>query len=602
MYTLKKLFAILTPRERKRGLFLLALVIGMALLEAAGVASILPFLAVLGNPGFLNHNSVLHTLYSYAQFLGVKTPDSFLVVLGLGAFAFIIMSAAYRAFTHHAINRYIQMRQHSIGLRLLEAYLRHPYAFFLNRHSGEMSKTILSEVSNVIGNVFQPIFNMAAYALVLITITTLLFLTSPRLAIMVLGILGGVYALVFFILKHKLIYLGYTLISANKKRFMITAEIFGGIKFIKLLGYEQTYLNLFAKPSQQFAATQATYQTIKQVPNFIIEAIIFGAILLLTIILMMNAGGLDSQALGQILPILGLYAFAAYRMKPAVQAIYQGIASLRYGKGAVDNLYADLYPDYSLAELTTTKSMPIKAKSSISLKHLSYSYPGADKPSLVDLNLEIPVGSSVGLVGSTGAGKTTLVDVLLGLLRPTQGTITVDDVPIADENLRAWQQSLGYVPQEIFLTDTTIAENIAFGIPNNQINQDQVELCARMAQVHDFILQDLPAQYQTLVGERGVRLSGGQRQRIGIARALYHNPEVLVLDEATSALDTITEQAVMNAIDALAHQKTIIIITHRLSTVKNCNQIVLMEHGVIKAKGSYNQLEQNNDQFKFMTM
>lgn len=207
----------------------------------------------------------------------------------------------------------------------------------------------------------------------------------------------------------------------------------------------------------------------------------------------------------------------------------------------------------------------------------------------------------MGLVGSTGAGKTTLVDVLLGLLRPTQGAITVDGVPVLDAQLRAWQQSLGYVPQEIFLTDTSIAENIALGISKAQIDQAQVERCARMAQVHDFIVHDLPAGYETLVGERGVRLSGGQRQRIGIARALYHNPEVLVFDEATSALDTVTEQAVMDAIDALAHQKTIILIAHRLTTVKNCDQIVLLEQGTIKAKGTLNELTESNAQFKLMT-
>jgi len=284
-----------------------------------------------------------------------------------------------------------------------------------------------------------------------------------------------------------------------------------------------------------------------------------------------------------------------------VHNIYQGFASLRYGQAAVDSLYADLHPaDNTPAQLPKTAPAPLKAKHSISLDHLSYAYPKATKPALIDLNLEIPVGSAVGLVGSTGAGKTTLVDVVLGLLRPTQGTITVDSVPVTEEQLRAWQQSLGYVPQEIFLTDTTIAENIALGIPKDQIDYDQVERCARMAQVHDFIVQELPAQYQTLVGERGVRLSGGQRQRIGIARALYHNPEVLVFDEATSALDTVTEQAVMDAIDALAHQKTIILIAHRLSTVKNCDQIVLLEGGGIKAKGTYSELTENNLEFKLM--
>ena len=540
-------------------------------------------------------------LYTYAQAFGIRTLYDFFITLGLGVFAFIIITAVYRTLTYYAMNRYIEMCRHSISTRLLETYLRQPYTFFLDRHSGDMSKNILSEVDQIIGSIFHPAYNMVANSLVLIAITVLLLLVDPWLALLAAGLLGGLYALVFLGLKHKLTRLGGIRVVANKERFMAAGEVFGGIKDIKLLGREQSYLSRFEIPSHQFAATQASHATLYQVPNFLIEAIIFGAILLLTVTLMMGAGGLGSQALGQILPILGLYALAAYRMKPAVQNIYQGFASLRYGQAAIDSLYADLHPDNAPAPLpTTTSPAPLKAKHSIALQHLGYTYPKAAKPALIDLNLEIPVGAAVGLVGSTGAGKTTLVDMLLGLLRPTQGAITVDGVPVLDAQLRAWQQSLGYVPQEIFLTDTTIAENIALGIPKAQISQTQVERCARMAQVHDFIVHDLPAQYETLVGERGVRLSGGQRQRIGIARALYHNPEVLVFDEATSALDTVTEQAVMDAIDALAHQKTIILIAHRLSTVKNCDQIVLLEQGGIKAKGTFSTLMESNAQFKLM--
>jgi ABC-type multidrug transport system fused ATPase/permease subunit len=273
---------------------------------------------------------------------------------------------------------------------------------------------------------------------------------------------------------------------------------------------------------------------------------------------------------------------------------------LRFGEVVINSIYADLQLDNAPAKLPTTALIPLEVKQSIALQHLSYTYPNAEKPALTDLNLEIPVGSTLGLVGSTGAGKTTLVDVILGLLPPTKGKIMIDGVPVLNEQLPAWQQSLGYVPQEIFLTDTTIAENIALGIPKEKIDQAQVERCARMAQVHDFIVNDLSAQYQTLVGERGLRLSGGQRQRIGIARALYHNPKVLVFDEATSALDTLTEKSVMDAIVALANQKTIILIAHRLSTVKNCDQIVLLEQGSVQAKGNFNELANSNAKFKFM--
>ena len=405
MKTLKKAISLLTPHERKRGLLVLVLVMGMALLETAGVASVMPFLAVLGNPDMLNANPTLNALYTHAQTLGIQTPDDFLVTLGLGTFVLIIISAAYRTLTHFFMNRYIEMRRHSISTRLLETYLRQPYAFFLNRHSGDMSKTILSEVDQLIGNVFRPAFSMFAYSIVLIAITALLIVINPVLALLAAGLIGGLYALAFLVLKLKLTRLGGILVHSNKERFMAAGEAFGGIKDIKLLGREQSYLSRFSGPSQQFAATHANHHTLNQVPHFLIEAVIFGAMLLLTVVLMITAGGLNSAALGQILPILGVYGFSAHRMKPAVHHIYEGFASLRYGQAAVDIVYSDLRPSNVPEQLPKTKFAPIEAKRSIALQNLSYTYPNATRPALVDLNLEIAVGSSVGLVGSTGAGK-----------------------------------------------------------------------------------------------------------------------------------------------------------------------------------------------------
>ena len=600
MITLKKAILLLSPKERRLSLIVLLLVMGMALLETAGVASVMPFLALLGNPEMLETNSVLYFLYGHAQSFGIDTPDAFLIALGIGAFFFIVISAMYRTMTYYVMNRFIEMRRHSISRRLLETYLRQPYAFFLQRNSSEMSKNILSEVDHLIGEVFRPAFNMFAYSLVIFAITALLVIVNPLLAILAAGLLGGLYIIIYFILKQKLVQFGTVLVEANKKRFTAAGEALSGIKIIKLLGNENFYLNQFSSSSQKFASTHANLHTFNQIPNFLIEAIIFGAMLILTLFLMVTTGGVNGRALGEILPILGLYAFAAFRLKPAVNHVYQGFASLRYGAAAVGNLHHELYPDTDIPPIETSKSTSIKVNNHIKLDRLSFSYPNTSKPALVDLNIEIPIGSLIGLVGSTGAGKTTLVDVILGLLRPTEGVITLDGDPITNENLRAWQNNIGYVPQDIFLTDTSVKENIAFGVPEAEIDHEHVVNCARMAQVHDFIIDELKEQYDTVVGERGVRLSGGQRQRIGIARALYHNPEVLVFDEATSALDTVTEKAVMNAIDDLAQQKTIIIIAHRLSTVKSCDQIVLLDQGKIKDIGKFDDLKMNNEDFKTM--
>ncbi len=598
MKTFIKIISLLTKDERKRGLLVLLLIIGMALLETVGVASVIPFLAVLGNPEIINTNPVLRMLYINAKIISIQTIDDFIVALGICSFILIILSATYRTFTHYIMNRYVEMRRHSISTRLLEAYLRQPYLFFLDRHSGDMSKIILSEVDQLIGNVFRPAYSLFAYSFVLIALSTLLIITNPWLVLLAAGLLGGLYAITFLIVRNKIKNLGSILVSSNKERFMAAGETFSGIKDIKLLGRETSYLSRFSKPSKKFAASHADHHTLNQVPHFIIEAFVFGTMLILIVVLMIISGGFSSKSLGHILPVLGLYAFAAYRMKPAFHHIYEGFASLRYGQAIVESVYNDMYPNKKLEQLPKNDIIPLKIKNEITLKNISYTYPNSEKPMLKDLDLEIPINSAIGIVGSTGAGKTTLVDIILGLLRPTKGTINVDGSPITDDKLRSWQKSLGYVPQEIFLTDSSVIENIAMGIPKHQINNEQAIRCAKMAQVHDFIMQDLNNNYETLVGERGVRLSGGQRQRIGIARALYHNPEIIVFDEATSALDNITERAVMNSINTLLQKKTIILIAHRLSTVKNCNQILMLENGLIKAKGTYEELIKNNMQFR----
>ncbi len=601
LYSLKKVFSLLTSEQRHKGLKVILLIAAMALLETAGVLSVMPFLAVLANPGVVTTNPILSGMYWWLQPLGIENQTQFLIALAIAAFVFILFTAAYRSYTQYTVNFFIEMGRHSIGARLLESYLHQPYTFFLDRHSGEMSKTILSEVDQLNLDVLRPAYNMLAYGLTVFAIATLLIVINPWLMLLVVGIFGGLYALIFIFLRVRLSRMGEDLVASNRSRFIAASEAFGGIKDIKLLGCEKAYLSRFEEASRSFAVILAIQQTLNQLPNYLIEAIVFGGVLLLCITMLVHAGGLEGGALGQILPMLGLYAFAAYRMKPAMQYVYQGIAGLRYGRVALENLCSDMNLGSDSTGLSLEAPARLEIKDGISLKNLGFTYPKGIKPTLVDLNLDIPAGSSVGLVGSTGAGKTTLVDVILGLLLPTSGAITVDGRAIVKENLSAWQQSLGYVPQLIFLTDSSVAENIALGIHKDKIDYEQVVRCARMAQVHDFIMDELPNQYFTQIGERGIRLSGGQRQRIGIARALYRNPNILVFDEATSALDNLTEKAVMDSIDALAHQKTVILIAHRLTTVKKCDQIVLLDKGRVAAKGSFEEVSKKSHKFRAMT-
>jgi len=588
----RKALALLTPHEKRRGALVLLLVVFMALLETAGVASVLPFLAVLGNPGVVSTNPVLAWLYSTLEFDNVHR---FLMALGVAAFVAIVLAAGVRILTAYAMNRFINMRRHSLSERLLETYLRQPYAFFLNRHSGDMATSILSEVDQVIGNVLLPGFHVIAYSVVAFALVTLLVAIDPGLALWVGVVIVGMYLLVYLSVQGLMRRIGDDRTEANHERFTAAGEALGGIKAIKLLGREHAYLSRFRPASIRFSRHQATSATAAEVPKYLIEAIAVGGILMLALVLMATTDGI-----GTVLPILGLYAFGGYRLIPAAQKIYEGFARLRYGASSVEAIYQDMEQRSRLAEIGGPAQPPLVPVRDISLDHVSFAYPNTEKAALSDIHLTIPVGTTVGFVGSTGAGKTTLVDLVLGLLRPTEGSLKVDGEPITEDKLRAWQNSLGYVPQDIFLTDSSITENIALGVPANQIDHEAVERSAKMAQVHQFIMDELPQQYGTLVGERGVRLSGGQRQRIGIARALYQNPPVLVFDEATSALDTLTEQAVMEAVNNVRQEKTIILIAHRLSTVRGCDCIYLLHQGRLAGQGTYEELSGQNEQFRAM--
>jgi len=588
--TFTKTLSLLSKHEKKRGLLVLILVIGMALFETLGVASIMPFLTVLGNPQAVESNQYLNQVYVFFNFADTQ---QFLIVLGLFSFALVVFSAVFRIITTYVINRFTQMRLHSLSVRLLETYLRQPYSYFIGRNTGDMAKSILSEVNQLIANVIRPAMDVIAYALVTLSLIIFLVINDPKLALTIGSVIGGCYLLIYLLIQKRVKQLGVDRLNANKTRFTAAAEALSGIKDIKLLGREHAYLRRFSPASHTYASSQAKVYTLSIIPRYVLEAVGFGGVILLALILMSR-----SDDFGSVLPVLGLYAFAGYKLLPAAQHIFAAFTKLRFGAASVDELYNDLHKREELVEIHKTAARRLSLSDSIQLHDLVFQYEGAAKPALNHLNITIKKGAIVGLVGTTGAGKTTFVDVVLGLLQPENGALKVDGQTLDKKRMRQWQQSLGYVPQDIFLVDASITENIALGIPTEKIDQAKVETCARMAQVHDFIENELPDGYETQVGERGVRLSGGQRQRLGIARALYHEPEVLVFDEATSALDNLTEQAVMDAVKQLGRSMTIIIIAHRLSTVRDCDCIFYLDKGSLKAEGSYEELLTNNASFR----
>lgn len=591
MKTIKKLLDLLTLSERKRAYLVLGMILAMALLDMIGVASIMPFMAVLANPELVETNVLLSNAYKK---LGFTDPQQFLFALGILVFVLLVVSLAFKALTTYAQLRFTLMREYSIGKRLVEDYLHQPYSWFLSRHSADLGKTILSEVDKVVHNAVIPMMNLIAHGAVATALLTLLILIDPQLALIVGLTLATAYTLIFKASRGFLSRIGQERVQANHGRFTAVSEAFSASKEVKVGGLEQAYIRRFAEPAKRYAQYQASERVIRELPRFALEAIAFGGMLLVVLYLMAQSGSFANA-----LPIIALYAFAGYRLMPALQQIYAAVTQLRFASPALDALHADLmslkpaHPNFSQEDT-------IALKLAITLNKIQYSYPNATQPALKNLSFTIPAKSTVAMVGTTGSGKTTTVDLILGLLEAQEGTLEVDGRAITDHNRRAWQSTIGYVPQQIYLADDTVAANIAFGLVAKDIDQAAVERAAKIANLHEFVINELPQQYQTTVGERGVRLSGGQRQRIGIARALYRNPQVLILDEATSALDNLTEQVVMEAVHNLGRKVTIILIAHRLTTVKACDTIFLLEKGELKTQGTYYELTLANERFRQM--
>ena len=583
MQIFKKLLYFLTPLEKKRASLLLIMIIIMAFIDMLGVASILPFMAVLTNPSLIETNSFLSSIFQAASAIGIKTTQEFIFLLGILVFIFLIFSLSFKAFTVYVQTRFIQMRQHSISKRLLVNYIYQPYSWFLNRNSADIGKTILSETGLIIGQGLIPISNLITHSIITIFLLILLLTVDIKLTLIVTFVIGGAYFIIFIFCRKFLDRIGKERLISNKFRFKFISEAFGASKEVKVAKLEEFFINRFSKYSIIAAKNQASSNIINQLPRYFIEAIAFGGMLLLILFIISKSGTFINS-----IPIIAVYAFAGYRLIPSIQQIYQSITSLKFSNATVNQVYDDL-KNLKISSLNQDQDI-LPFNKTIKLNHIIYNYPNSSRTALKDINLTIPALKTVGLVGPTGCGKTSTVDVILGLLEPQKGTLEIDGEIITKKNLRSWQRSIGYVPQNIYLSDDTIAANIAFGVDPENINFQSIERAAKIANLDMFVINELPNKYQTVVGERGVRLSGGQRQRIGIARALYHNPKVLILDEATSALDNQTEQIVMDAVNKLRKDLTIIIIAHRLNTIKNCDIVFNLKNGQIIEYGTFDEL------------
>ncbi len=585
--TIKRLLALLPPRQRVHAYWLLPAMVLMAVMETIGVATIMPFLAVVASPQEALKNPYMSAVYQALKF---ESTNQFLFFLGALSLVVLIFSNGFAVFVTYLLTRFALRQNHLWQSQLMSAYLARPYTAFLGSNTATLGKNILVEVSEVVNKVLTPVLQLMARLAAALSVLALLIVVDPMLALTVSLALGSAYALIFLIVRRTLRRLGEDRLSVDAVRFGSISEAFGGVKDLKIAGRERTFLDRFSGASRRYSDLTVLQRVINVVPKYGLEVIAFGGIIL--IVLQLLASG---KSTATVLPLVGLYAFASYRLMPAVQQMFEAVAQLRFSLPSLDVLERDLA---TMEGSTTTfdRPEPRGLAQGIELKGVSFSYPGSP-PSLEGISLRVPKNTSAAFVGSTGSGKTTIVDVMLGLLPPTSGEVLVDGEPLAPSFVRSWQASVGYVPQQVFLSNGTVADNIAFGVPSGDLDIGAMERAAKVAQLHDFI-SGLPAGYQTPVGERGLRLSGGQRQRLGIARALYHDPPVVVFDEATSALDNVTEYAVLEALQTLAGQRTVIIVAHRLSTVRACDVIYLVEGGHVVASGSYEELLASSPEFR----
>lgn len=595
--SLKELFRLLTLDQRKRFFRLQMLVVLMAFGELLGIASIGPFMALVADPELLQTNAIINSAYLA---IGATSTQDFLFLVGLGVLTILTSSSVLSIFTTWRISLFSFSVGTEIADRLYRHYLSQQWLFHSNASSAQLIKKVATESMRVTSSVISPAMQMNARLVLATFIATAVIIYNPVIAFAGLLLFVSGYLVIYRVFRRRLVRNGQHISQMNGERFRLMNEGFGGIKDLLILNRQQGYIEQFSATGEQLASAQGKNQAFSQAPRYFMELVAFGAMIGLVLILLK----LHDGALSRVLPVLAVYALAGLKLLPALQQIYSSITQMKGGMAAFESIKPDLVatqiakPQPGRVPEQSTLSNEQKI-GHIQLKNITFTYPNKKNPALNNVSLCIPLNSVVGFVGESGSGKSTIIDIILALIQPQTGELKIGDTAITPANKHAWQKHIGFVPQSIFLSEGSIAENIAFGIAKEEINLEQVKEAARLARLEELI-NSLENGFDTKVGERGVQLSGGQRQRIGIARALYNNAEVLVFDEATSALDGITEKYIMDAIHDLSGKRTIIMIAHRLKTVEKCDQIFMLEKGKLVDQGSYNQLLEENKIFKRM--
>ncbi len=589
---LVRLWHHLSWRRRRQFVLLQGLMLVSAFAEVVSLGAVLPFLSILVAPEHVFGHPIVADV---ALAWGITSADQLVLPLTVAFVAAALIAGAIRILLLWASTRLAFASGADLGIEVYRRTLYQPYRVYLARNSSAVISGITNKVNGVVFGVLLPLLTLVSSTVLLVAIMLALIAIDPMVASVAAVGFGASYAMITWMSRRRLHRNSQRIAYEQTQVVKALQEGLGGIRDVLLDGTQPVYCNIYRQADYPLRRAQGNNVFIGQSPRYVMEALGIVLIAALAYVLSRQAGGVATA-----LPVLGALALGAQRLLPALQQIYSAWAGIAGSHASLADTIALL--DQPLpAEILQPAPAPLLFQDVIRFDAVRFRYAG-DGPWVLDgLNLTIPKGARVGFVGSTGSGKSTTLDLLMGLLMPTEGELLVDGQPISGIRVRAWQQTIAHVPQSIYLADTTLAENIAFGVPPDTIDLDRVQQAARQAQIADFI-ESSPEGYQAYVGERGIRLSGGQRQRIGIARALYKQASVLVFDEATSALDNATEQLVMDAIEGLNRDLTILLIAHRLTTVRRCDTIVELEHGRLVAQGTYEQLLECSPSFRRMAM
>ncbi len=587
---LVRLWHHLRRRRRRQFGLLMGLMLVSAFAEVVSLGAVLPFLGILVAPEHVFNHPIVADV---AQAWGITSADQLVLPLTVAFAAAALIAGAIRILLLWVSTRLAFATGADLGIEVYRRTLYQPYRVHVARNSSEVISGITNKVNGVVFSVLLPLLTLVSSTVLLVAIMLALIAIDPMVASVAAVGFGASYALITWMSSRRLHRNSQRIAYEQTQVVKALQEGLGGIRDVLLDGTQPVYCDIYRQADHPLRRAQGNNVFIGGSPRYIMEALGMVLIAALAYALSRQVGGIATA-----LPVLGALALGAQRLLPALQQIYSAWASIAGSHASLADTI-ELLDQPLPAEILQPAPAPLPFQDTIRFDAVRFRYT-SDGPWVLDgLNLTIPKGARVGFVGSTGSGKSTTLDLLMGLLTPTEGELLVDGQPISGNRVRAWQQTIAHVPQSIYLADTTLAENIAFGVPPDTIDMDRVQQAARQAQIADFI-ESSPEGYQAYVGERGIRLSGGQRQRIGIARALYKQASVLVFDEATSALDNATEQSVMDAIEGLNRDLTILLIAHRLTTVRRCDTIVELEHGRVVAQGTYEQLLERSPSFRRM--